>query len=273
MLAMAPWMNSLVRSLRGLAISSLRYPRHSATWFLAIFCAVVFAFFSASHSKLAPYIMPVMPSLAVLLAPRVAARPGAPTRAAWMMTALFTFIGAGLCISVANDGHAVAFPMVGWAVLGVAIAVLAASISARAATDTGVWVPAALGATLSAQALMMAFVHFPPAQSSKALLADVRPFIGPRTEVFSVNQYRQSIPAYLGRTVRLVHYEGEMQFGIAAAGGANYIPTLDAFAKVWQCSSDALAIVDLDVIESLRAKRLPFELRAVDGRSAVITRH
>src|SRR5438105_4592339 len=125
--------------------------------------------------------------------------------------------------------------MIVWASVAIAIAVAAASISSRAAaaghaSQTTTWAPAALGTFLSMQALMMAYVDFPPAQSSRALLADVRPFIGPGTELFSVNQYRQSIPPYLQRKMRIVRYEGELRFGIEHGGGDNFIPTLDAFA-------------------------------------------
>ena len=271
LLATIPWMRSFVRSLAALSITSIRRPEYSNTWFLAIFCMVVFLFFSASHSKLAPYVLPLMPSLAVLLAPRIAAQDGAPTRAAWISAGLFTVLGAGLCISAFHHGGVM--PIIAWAVVATMIGLVGAGVSSRATTGAGVWVPAALATMLSAQALMMAFAHFPPGQSSRPLLAQVRSFIGPQTELFSVDQYRQSIPPYLGRTLRLVRYQGEMQFGIAAKGGADYIPTLDAFAGIWERSNDALAIVDLDVMDALKARKLPFELRAVDGRSAVITRH
>jgi hypothetical protein len=119
---------------------------------------------------------------------------------------------------------------------------------------------------------MMAYVNFPPAQSAKALLAHVRPFIGPHTEIFSVNQYRQSIPPYLRRKVRLVAYEGELRFGIEHANDDDFIPSLDAFAHIWEQSPDALAFIDPDVMDALKARNIPFRLRAFDGKSIVVTR-
>jgi hypothetical protein len=256
-----------------MATTSVRCARHSTEWFLTIFCVVVFVFFSASHSKLAPYVLPLMPSLAVLLAPRIAADDRAPTRAAWTSAVLFTALGTGICIFAFHRAGSIATSMMAWAVVAGAVVIVAAIVSSRAASGTGTWMPTALGSILSAQALMMAFACFPPGQSAKPLLADVRSFVGPHTELFSVDQYRQSIPPYLGRTLRLVRYQGEMQFGIAEEDSPDYIPTLDAFAGIWERSSDALAVVDLDAMDSLKARKLPFELRAVDGRSAVITRH
>ena len=269
LIATLPWMNSVARFGRELVRSPVLDPHHSTTWFLTIFCAVVFVFFSASHSKLPPYILPMMPALAVLLAPHIAARAGSPARAAWIAAVIVTVLGAGICVYVVREGHALAPAMVMWATLAIALALICAAISSRVGSA---WVPAALGSILSLQALMMAYANFPPAQSSRALLADVRPLIGPHTQIFSVDQYRQSIPPYLGRKIRLVRYQGEMQFGIEHGGHDDFIPSLEAFADIWAQSSDALAFIDPDVMDAVKARNIPFRLRAFDGRSFVVTR-
>lgn len=259
LLATLPWSGSAVRFVRSLGKSN------PVTLFLAIFCGVVLVFFSASHSKLPPYVLPMMPSLAVLLAPHIISS----VRAAGVLAVIVTILGAGICIVVARDGQLMAPSMVVWAVAAIVIAAAAALIGAR---SRQAWVPAALGSILAAQALMMAYASFPPAQSSKALLADARPFIGPRTELFSVNQYRQSVPPYLGRKVRLVRYEGELQFGIQHDRGDGFIPSLNSFAEIWMRSTDALAFVDPDTMDAVKALNIPFRLRAFDGKSFVITR-
>jgi hypothetical protein len=156
-----------------------------------------------------------------------------------------------------------------WAALAIALALTGASLSASGGRA---WAIVAAGSILSFQALLMAYVSFPPAQSSKALLENVRPFIGPHTEIFSVNQYRQSIPPYLQRKVRLVGYEGELEFGIEHGGGDEFITSLDAFAAIWEQSPDAVAFIDPDVMDALKAKNIPFRLRAFDGKSVVVTR-
>jgi 4-amino-4-deoxy-L-arabinose transferase-like glycosyltransferase len=271
-LATLPWMHSAIRGLSAVALRSFRNERYSTSGFLGIFCVVTFVFFSVSHSKLAPYVLPMMPALAVLLAPRIASRVGAPVRAALIISVLFILLGAGLWIATLRGNGGVPIPLVVWIGVAFAVGVGGALVSSRAVATRASWVPAALGTVLSAQALMMAFTYFPPAQSSNALVARVRPFIGPRTQLFSVDQYRQSVPPYLGRTLRLVRYEGEMKFGIEAASDAGYIPTLETFAATWDRSTDALAIVDVDALDALRARQLPFQLRATDGRSVVITR-
>ena len=42
----------------------------------------------------------------------------------------------------------------------------------------------------------------------------MRPFIGAYTPLYSVGQYRETMSPYLGRTLQLVGYEGELQFGL-----------------------------------------------------------
>ena len=269
LLATVPWLNSSIRLVRTFTRSPVSDPHHSVTWFLAIFCAVVLVFFSASHSKLLPYVLPMMPALAVLLAPHIALRPEAPVRAAWVAAAIVAILGAGMCISAIHAGHGPARSMVIWVALAASIAVAAASVSSRLASA---WVPAALGSILSLQALMMAYVSFPPAQSSRDLLMKVSPLIGPQTQLFSINQYRQSIPPYLGRKVRLVQYEGELEFGIEHGNGGEFIPSLDDFASIWTRSTDSLAFVDPDAMDAVKARNIPFQLRAFDGKSFVITR-
>jgi 4-amino-4-deoxy-L-arabinose transferase-like glycosyltransferase len=269
LIATLPWMGSVARLGRALIRSPIRDPRHSTTWFLVIFCIVVFVFFSASHSKLPPYILPLMPALAVLLAPPIVERADSLARAAWIAALMVLVLGAGICVYVVREGYSLAHPMVMWAALAIALALTSASISSG---NRHTWARVAAGSILSLQALMMAYVNFPPAQSAKALLAHVRPLIGPHTEIFSVNQYRQSIPPYLRRKVRLVAYEGELRFGIEHANGDDFIPSLDAFAHIWEQSPDALAFIDPDVMDALKARNIPFRLRAFDGKSVVVTR-
>src|SRR5262249_42515188 len=107
LLAVLPWVHSVVCSLSSLTLRSIRSRSHSDAWFLAIFAGVVLLFFSASHSKLAPYVLPMMPSIAVLLGPRIASREGGPARAGWVTAVLFTLLGAGLCIWTTCDLHRV----------------------------------------------------------------------------------------------------------------------------------------------------------------------
>ncbi len=75
--------------------------------------------------------------------------------------------------------------------------------------------------------------------------------IGPETQLFSVNQYRQGVAPYLGRTLRMVMFRGELAFGIEQEG-AGFIPTLEQFIENGGSRTDAVAFVDPATFEDLR---------------------
>ncbi len=99
-----------LRASRNAALVGKRGPVPARVWagaarrspFLAIYCGVVFVFFSASHSKLLPYVLPMMPALAVLLAPHIISS----VRAAQSSCRDRHGPRAGLCIYVVREGHA-----------------------------------------------------------------------------------------------------------------------------------------------------------------------
>jgi 4-amino-4-deoxy-L-arabinose transferase-like glycosyltransferase len=156
LIATLPWLGSAFECLRSLRRGS------PASWVLAIFCLLVFAFFSVSPSKRLPDLLPMMPALAVLLAPHIALRDGSPVRAARIIAVVVTVIGVGACIFVAHERHVLALPMVAWVAVAAAVAAAAALITRTNAA----WFTAALGSILSVQALMMAYASLTSAGSA-----------------------------------------------------------------------------------------------------------
>ena len=228
-------------------------------------CAFVMFFFSISHSKLPTYILPMMPALAVLLAPYLAKRSSSTPIAAWVTGGLLVLAAAGLAVGAHHKVGHIPSALLIWSIVGAGIGIVTALGSRKS------WVVAALGCVLGFQALMMSYSNFPPMRNSKSLVATVRPSIGPDTQLFSVNQYRQGVPPYLGRTMRMVMFRGELAFGIEQ-DSAGFIPTLGQFVEQWKAAADAVAFVDPKTFEQLRAQDLPMRLLANDGRSVVVAR-
>jgi 4-amino-4-deoxy-L-arabinose transferase-like glycosyltransferase len=71
-----------------------------AELFLLIWCAAVVVLFSISQSKLFPYVMPVMPALAVVLARVTQAQPSAYPRAKWLTIGFLLLLLAGIVFAV-----------------------------------------------------------------------------------------------------------------------------------------------------------------------------
>jgi hypothetical protein len=124
---------------------------------------------------------------------------------------------------------------------------------------------------LGFQALIVAYTSLPPERTARALAAAARSVIGPQTRLFSVGQYRQSVAPYLGRTLCLVGFRGELDFGIAQAPAA-FVPTVSAFVEEWRHSDDAVAFMEPAIWAQLKARDLPMRVIARDGRSVAVSR-
>src|SRR6185436_14814535 len=85
------------------------------TTFLLMWCVVPFVFFSVSRAKLATYLLPIFPALALLIAAhldRAAAATGAATAALripaliWTAGMLAVALGAPIAVAFAYPGYA-----------------------------------------------------------------------------------------------------------------------------------------------------------------------
>lgn len=263
LIAILPW----VTSLRAVRIPKTWDERSRAQAFLLAWCVFVVFFFSISHSKLATYLMPMIPALAVLLAPMVALRVRALRQAVWIVAGLVVLVAAALLIGASRRADVIPGTLMLWCVAAVVVAVACGVFVRRS------WLVASVAALLAFQSLLVAYAELPPVRTSRQLVAAARPYIGPNTELFSVNQYRQTIAPYLGRTLRMVGFQGELQFGLAQAGASSgFVQGLEQFAEVWRASSDAVAFIEPAAFSQLAAHGVPMREIARDGRSVAVTR-
>ncbi len=265
LIGVLPFTASFVRSAQSGWRAGLRNPANSDTVFLWIWCAFGLLFFSASHSKLPPYILPLMPALAVLIAPQVIARLSRIRIAAWTCFAVVALVATALFVLAQRNSEAVPESLA----MAALFAVILAGVGALAWQRH--WLIPIASVVLAFQALIVSYTALPPVRTAKPLLASVRSFIGPQTALFGVGQYRQSVPPYLGRTMRLALYRGELEFGLSQED-AGYLATLEEFVRTWTAQTDAVAFVDPPIMKTLRAQRVPLRELATDGRSVVIAR-
>ena len=273
LVAVAPWIASLARSLRIAWRGDSASASPSVTQrVLLVWCVTVLVFFSISQSKLPPYIVPAMPALSVLLGIGIAADDSAAGRAAWINCGLVVLLGAALAGYTWSRTASIPARMIDWSVLAVV-----AAASGVLLVRGGRWfeprraVGFACTSIVAWQALIMSFVALPPPRTAQDLVRAVRPFISRDEPLYSVGEYRQSIAPYLGRTLRLVAYRGEFDFGLRN-DVVPYIPTLDAFVTEWRGRPDAVAFVSLRAYDELVRRGTPMRKLASDGRSVVVSR-
>jgi 4-amino-4-deoxy-L-arabinose transferase-like glycosyltransferase len=238
------------------------------TALLLLWAAFVLVFFSLSQSKLTPYILPLLPALALLTgramagfsARRLAAHLravaifggliGAGVLALWWTPAAAPLVARASTPSIL--GFAAAFLLLAaGAAIGVRLSRRGALIGAAAAT--------ALGALLLAECALLAADDLPRMRAVVELTQQLRPWLRPLTRLYCVNGYLQPLPFYLQRTCTLVGYRGELDFGLQQQPGLA-IGDLKQFLPAWQAQSDALAILRPEDYQRLEALGAPMRV-------------
>jgi hypothetical protein len=131
-----------------------------------------------------------------------------------------------------------------------------------------VWATAA-SAILGWQCLLSAYTELPE-RSSYKLVMTVKPLIGPETELFTIGQYRETLSPYLRRTLTPVDFEGELAFGISEEPARALSPA--AFLAHWNASTNAVAFISPEIIDTWRAKGLQGRVIGGDNRTLVVSR-
>jgi 4-amino-4-deoxy-L-arabinose transferase-like glycosyltransferase len=260
-------------------------PQFKPLRFLLIFAAVALLFFSASGSKLAPYILPMFPPLAAIVGAHVSARPVDGERRTFLlrMAIILAVIGVivavgGVIYSVLHNSFVPHLAML-WLVGGVA-AMLIAMVTVRAGTRRSApgrskgqvpIVALAAASTLAWQCFLAAYAAIPPLRSARDLVEAARPFIRPQTALYSVGQYRETISPYLQRTLTVVQFRGELEFGLHAEPGRQEATAAEFVAR-WNASTDAVAFFGPQVWDEYRRRGLPGRVIAADHYTVAVSR-
>jgi 4-amino-4-deoxy-L-arabinose transferase-like glycosyltransferase len=258
--ATVPWTVPTLRVL----VSGWRGPRgqFSPTLFLWIWVVFVCLFFSLSDSKLMPYILPAMPALAVL----IGALPLPTLKRDLLLTGILTTATA-LALGAASFALPnlipvsprqsyflqLAKPVREVAVLlllsGLFVWVQKASDATRAAAVLGV------GWSLAVLLLVRTATLFAPIYSGIDLAAAL-PAAERLAPLYSVRTYDQSLTFYLQRTVTLVGYRGELDYGLRKAPDRE-IADVEGFLTTWNSQLNAYAVMDKRTFDNFKERGVP----------------
>jgi len=245
-----------------------------AELFLILWCAIVFVLFSCSQSKLASYVLPVMPPLAVVLARVTQAQPSAFGRAKWITVGFLLLIAAALAFFGWRRMGSVPASSTGWALLA-GLTCIGYVIVERLRSRRTVphrWRGLAAVSIAGYQILALCYAATYPARSGEEIVAEVAGSIRPDTKLYSVGQYRHSLSFYLQRPLEVYDYRGELDFGMHQAGRTDDGQNRDNFLDCWQGEANAIAFIDPRVYELLTAAGMPGRVVARDAHSIVVAR-
>jgi 4-amino-4-deoxy-L-arabinose transferase-like glycosyltransferase len=241
------------------------------------YAAIVFVFFSLSGSKLPSYVLPMFPALAMLLAPTLARIDARVLQrhlvcvalVALAVTIAFFFVPLDSASSAVDIGRfriAAFVAMLPWLIGTVVAIVLAARRRLQAALlATGV------AALFGWSALLIAHETLGRGMSTYDLALAMKPSIGPDTPIYSVGTFENTLDFYLRRTVTLVAFRDELDFGLAQEPALG-IPTFQAFIDRWNADRAPLAVMGEDVFAKLSAADVPMRVVARDGRRVVVAK-
>ncbi|MDE1893286.1 MAG: glycosyltransferase family 39 protein [Xanthomonadaceae bacterium] len=255
-------------------------PSDPARRFLLVWVAVTLLFFSASHSKLTFYVLPLWPAAALLLAWLVARMPArSMMRRLWWLAALAGLAALALLVGMWT-AHYANPQAIRPALLGgaaglaiIALAALAGSWAMRRDRRPFAIHLLALSSLLAWQLVLVSSQSFVDLKSAAPVAEVVKAAMGPNTEIFVVRAaYQGGLPFYIGRLVTVVDvHRDDLTPGLAERP-QGYIADLPAFETRWKATPDALAVVKHGLLPQLRSDGLPFEQVAPPVGDLVVIR-
>lgn len=271
-----PWIVPAVQSLwQGWRAAQPRgeFDAQRLLWTWAVFTLL---FFSLSDSKLAPYILPVMPAWALLAsrsflqAPRRAVRIAAAVTA---LTAVLLLVALVVVVlrTPAPDWMA-AIPGFQIYLVLAAVVLLAGAVMAhrhRESSRSQLWICCMwLVATL---VVLFGGWHSDTLRSGKALAAQIALQLAPDTPLYSVETYDQTLPFYLRRTMTLVNFRNELDYGLRQLPQLGIADTRDFVAR-WRELDRGVAIMSNSTFDQFVAAGVPMRVIARDRRRIAVSR-
>ena len=247
-----PWTPFLFRLTHSWPGRTLRAWRDQATeGFLWVFFLLIFMFFSASKSKLIPYILPVWPAVAILLALGIerARRAGASFKTErWLLGMTFGALSSGALVYGFAAGYVDQFGL-----LKPGILILAALTAGALWNFTASLRPARRGEVALAVIVpwlaflcgtLWSFPRVAQAITPWPLVTALQKELSPGDILMQKGHYVQAIPFYLKRPTPVVGLEWhELNFGQARTKDPSLVPTPAAFAGMWNGESRVFVIV------------------------------
>ncbi|MDE2088906.1 MAG: glycosyltransferase family 39 protein [Gammaproteobacteria bacterium] len=251
-----------------------RFDAARVLWLWAVF---IFVFFSLSDSKLPDYILPIFPALALLIGQRLAHSTGKDFQWSALLSLLLGITGLALSPWITHLGrpstpaalYADFRPWVMAAALSVLIGGLLAFVWARKEQVRAAVTALACAWCVGVLSIATGAAALAPAESTYSLAQQVKPHLAPGVPFYTVDRYDQTLPFYLNRTLTLVQYKGELDFGIERAP-QKWVPDLARFERMWRGDQRAFAVMSRQLYARLAQQGLPMRVVAQDPRRVVV---
>ncbi len=280
LLGLFPWTAFLVQAVRKSLPGSWRDRGvEKEAIFLMLWAALIFLFFSASDSKLVPYILPVLPPLALLIG------------------RYFADVWEGDCAWGCTTGYRALFALSIVLIAGLVLLPryrteldmqvfrphLYVIIAVTVAGGAGTWFAlrrfgmksgfAALTATtvLFCIACSSAMPHL-DRRSVKDLALTLKARLAPGDEVVNYLTYYQDLPVYLERRITIVDWKGELEFGTTVEDTSGWMIDGSKFREQWRGDRRIYVMMTSDVFEGFKKDpAMPYFLIARSENNVILS--
>lgn len=266
LLGLFPWTVFLVQAIHhNLPLSWRQRQQHKEAVFLILWAGLVFVFFSFSSAKLIPYILPMFPPLAILIARYLAA---AWEKEGWagIRSGYWVFLATSLLLVVVGlataphhvEGYTDAAKLAGNMYAVAAVLVLGALVTLILGRYVG-FRKAFLSMTATAVLMLIVMSGslplFDQSRSVKSLASVLKPRLRPGDVVASYHAYYQDLPVYLQRRVAVVGWRGELSFGAGVEDVSSWIFDDAALWQKWDGPATVYILMDRERYEELLRTR------------------
>jgi 4-amino-4-deoxy-L-arabinose transferase-like glycosyltransferase len=258
MLGILPWIAPMTRGFlsalraRASAKPAGNAPAFASERFIAVWAAAVFVFYSPSGSKLAPYILPMLPPLALLAARYLALRP-LSVPALRTTLACATIVGLLFCcapqvvtrLSIVAERQEAYENIAQLAMLAGLLLLFATALSwllEKRRSRLSAVATLATGWIASLALLSNGSNELAAWRGGNTLATAVAPYLRSGVRLFCLDTYPQTTIFLLAHTCTVAGNAGELETGFDD-GEPNWL-SAEAFVAAWSAAPAAVAIVD-----------------------------
>ena len=279
LLGFLPWIAQAPRAL--IQAWRERNRDFSSGWLLTCWFAIIMGFFSLSQSKLPGYIIPVFPALALLVGQHLDRSLGFSNslRLPWKLQVLFFaifgclgFFFLGEISKQARPDEIEFYAQYTYWIIAALIALIAFSLlafmqSKRSGLNS--ITSFACGFFLCAMIAGTGHESLGRAVSGIDLVEKIKASIPEKVNFYSVRILDHTVPFYLGRTMIMVEFPDELEFGVKQEPEL-WLPTLDAFIERWREDQTAYALMVPEQFTELQKLNIPMQEVGRDSRRVIV---
>ena len=257
-----PWIMFLPQALKNAFPKSWkRRNEYKIEIFFLLWISIIFIFFSFSKSKLIPYILPVFPPLAILIARyfqlSIANQTNIKIKKSYVCL-LITSILIAIVFFFLPPYIFTTYPQTAVIYLNLASATLVIGSCMALFFSYRKYIYSAIITTIVMTwfflLLLLSALPYLDTRSIASLTNQLKLIIHPQDDIVTYNQYYQDLPFYLERRITILNWKNELSFGMKHQNTKAWMINDEEFKHRWYSQQRVFALMSFDEYEKFKKK-------------------